>query len=437
MIRWPFRREAAAQAANLKPPSVEPAEPIGRDNPTSFAQLATWLARGRAEMQGRNFSAAIATWNRLLAFDPMNLEARYGLANAHLGAGRPADAMVACQEALARLPGQADLLMLAGTIAAHMQQHQSALAYLESARSFNPRLVAIDERIGDRLAILGRASESVAAYDRALAAQPANLDLASRRLLVLSRADSIDRSQLAAERRRWGEQLEAAQLAFRRPHFNDRDPERRLRVGYFIPGAPVDDVSKRLNMHLATSDASLYEAHAFVLSAWVDDDATRRLRDRFALWYRCHSMSDDELAGTVRGQRIDILVDLVGHASGHRLAVMAREPAPVQVGWCGDESATEIATIDGRRPENPDDQEDRFAGNPRRNGRDAETIESIAPGTRRTVLHRSLGHAHPTIEIGPSGPHASIDAAFRDMWRSYCRESPPPPPSGFTSLPHA
>jgi predicted O-linked N-acetylglucosamine transferase (SPINDLY family) len=57
-------------------------------------------------------------------------------------------------------------------------------------------------------------------------------------------------------------------------------------------------------------------------------------------------MSDDELAELIRRDRIDILVDCVGHMAGNRLLVFARKPAPIQVTAWGEPTGTGLKTMD-------------------------------------------------------------------------------------------
>jgi protein O-GlcNAc transferase len=59
-------------------------------------------------------------------------------------------------------------------------------------------------------------------------------------------------------------------------------------------------------------------------------------------------LGDRQLAERIRGDRIDILVDLALHTAGNRLRVFARKPAPVQVTMLGLPSTTGLATIDYR-----------------------------------------------------------------------------------------
>ncbi len=77
-----------------------------------------------------------------------------------------------------------------------------------------------------------------------------------------------------------------------------------------------------------------------------EDELSERFRSASGHWRRVVGLSDDELARMIRADRIDILVDLVGHMFGHRLAVFARKPAPIQVTGWGEPTGTGLQTMD-------------------------------------------------------------------------------------------
>lgn len=57
--------------------------------------------------------------------------------------------------------------------------------------------------------------------------------------------------------------------------------------------------------------------------------------------------SNDALAGRIADDRVDVLVDLIGHGwYGRRMGVLARRPAPVQIAYCGYLGTLGLPTVD-------------------------------------------------------------------------------------------
>ena len=114
-----------------------------------------------------------------------------------------------------------------------------------------------------------------------------------------------------------------------------RQPGTALRVGYLSA-----DFHEHATAHLI---AGLFEAHdreRFTTFAYAldrdDGSAMRgRLRRAFGDWRDVRDASDERASAVIRGDALDVLVDLKGHTSGSRMAILARRPARVQIHYLG------------------------------------------------------------------------------------------------------
>jgi protein O-GlcNAc transferase len=66
------------------------------------------------------------------------------------------------------------------------------------------------------------------------------------------------------------------------------------------------------------------------------------------MWRETARLSDVDLERLIREDRIDIVVDLRGHAAGNRMMLFARKPAPVQATMVGYFDTTGLAAMDWR-----------------------------------------------------------------------------------------
>jgi predicted O-linked N-acetylglucosamine transferase (SPINDLY family) len=192
-----------------------------------------------------------------------------------------------------------------------------------------------------------RVEEAIAAVRESLAVQPDNSAAHSALLRMLSYSDVQDPAATFREHQAWAARHATALEDAAPPHRNDRDPARRLRIGF---------VSPYIHKHAVTFFLeSVIEHHAraqLEIFLYADvarpDDYSERLKTHGAQWRNTLGLDHAGLANFVRADAIDILVDLSGHTANNRLLAFARKPAPVQCNWLGFPSTTGMRSIDYR-----------------------------------------------------------------------------------------
>ena len=128
---------------------------------------------------------------------------------------------------------------------------------------------------------------------------------------------------------------------------NNRDPERRLRIGYLSADLRAHSVAFFLAGLLQRHDHARFEVIAYDDTA-QPDPVSRMLRAFCDRWHRIVGMTHGRVAGLIGEHEIDVLVDLAGHTSNNRLPVFAARPAPVQVSYLGYAATTGLTSIDYR-----------------------------------------------------------------------------------------
>jgi predicted O-linked N-acetylglucosamine transferase (SPINDLY family) len=124
------------------------------------------------------------------------------------------------------------------------------------------------------------------------------------------------------------------------------DPLKILRVGWLSPRFSAGPVATFLHGLLAHFDRAGFRHVLIDLAPAVADADAARLH---ALAHEIVDASDPDdarLLQRLRDLHLDVLVDLAGHSTANRIAVVAQRIAPVQVCWLDWFDSTGIATMD-------------------------------------------------------------------------------------------
>jgi protein O-GlcNAc transferase len=197
------------------------------------------------------------------------------------------------------------------------------------------------------LAEAGHVGEAVTACRRALALDPANSQIHSNLLMLLHFDPASNRASIRAEHEAWAGRHAAPLAREIRPHANDRNPDRRLRIAYVSPDLRAHVVGWSILPVIEHHDRERYEVVCYS-GTTAPDDVTRQLRARTDVWCDTTAMDEARLAEQIRRDGIDVLVDLSLHMGRSPLLAFARQPAPVQITYLGYAATTGLPTMDYR-----------------------------------------------------------------------------------------
>ncbi len=303
--------------------------------------------RGGALSHLREFEAAAASFDRALSINPDLIPALMNRSGIWLELRRFDEAQADCNRVIALAPLLSDAWFGRANVFFQSKRTAEALPDCEQALALDPNSFRAHSLRGQCLAALGRTRDAIACFDAALRIKPDFQDAISNKIFALDFDADADTAQHQEVRRVWWEQVGAriAAAAAPVPYDNDRDPERRLVIGYVSADFRVHSAGLVFKPVLEHRDPAHVEIVCYSCSA-VTDDKTREFQDIADRWRDASSWTDDRLAEQIRADRIDILVDLSGHTKGHRLGVFARKPAPVQAHGWGHGTGTGLSTID-------------------------------------------------------------------------------------------
>lgn len=191
----------------------------------------------------------------------------------------------------------------------------------------------------------GYAEESVPIYNQILDKEPQHLAAGPNACFVqtLTKATPAD---LLKQRQRWyAAHKYTGPVA---PHRNDKDPDRKLRVGYvggdFKSHSAAFIFSRVLWHHSEQIEPYFYSTLPVDAAS---DVKTKRFQEVAGpRWRDIQSTSDEDADRMVRDDKIDILIDLAGHTNGGRLGLFTRKPAPVQITAWGFAHGTGLPEMD-------------------------------------------------------------------------------------------
>lgn len=292
-----------------------------------------------------DYEGAIEAYQRALALDPNNAETHSNLGAAYRALTRHLDALESYRRALALKPGHAGALYNIGNCYASLTLFDEAIDAFQQAIALRPDYAEAMNNLGGCYQNQGRLKEAETMFRMAVENLPTYATANSNVLFLLSYHRLADSETILAEHRLWEERVAPPEAKLRPPYANDRNPERRLRIGYVSSDFKTHSVSSFIEPILAAHNRQRVELFCYAEVA-KSDSVTERIRADVDSWRVIHGVGDDDVAQMIRDDRIDILIDLNGHTSGNRLRVFCYKPAPVQATYLGYFTTTGLSTMD-------------------------------------------------------------------------------------------
>ncbi|HEY0835843.1 MAG TPA: tetratricopeptide repeat protein [Azospirillum sp.] len=334
------------------------------------------LLRGAARWE-----EAVACYRRAVEVLPDDAAIRSNLACTLSDQGRMAEAAAAARVALALCPDYPDAWFNAGNIAGTMAGPGRAKTAYRRALHLKPAMgealsnladahraddeldqavecyrAAIGARpdlpqpyvnLGEALKDQGRITEALTVLQTGLERHPDLALLHSNLLLALHYSPWVPPEVIARAHAHWNERHARHPGRAGASFANDRNPDRRLRVGYVSPDFRDHACAHFIEPLLRGHDRAAVELVCYP-TARRRDAVTDRLKALADVWRPLAGLGDDAAAALVAGDGIDILVDLAGHTADSRPLLFARRPAPVQVTWLGYPNTTGMPAVDYR-----------------------------------------------------------------------------------------
>jgi protein O-GlcNAc transferase len=304
------------------------------------------LVVATAHHQAGRLTEAVAEYHQVLKTDPDDIRVLSNLGFALRTLGRFDEAEPHARRAVEIDPGDVTAQFNLGCLLYDASRMAEAEARFRLVLDLDPSHVDALTNLARVQQDQGRIDDAVECQERAVGLRPDSAFLHSNLLFSLCFKTDADPDSVFRRHRDF-DLAHTAHLMSPAPHSGSRDPDRRLRIGYLSPDFRLHPGGHFILTMLEHHDPAQVEVfcyHASTISDWITD-LFRRRADH---WLECEGLSDEALAGRIRADGIDILVECCGHMENTRLAVCAYKPAPVQVSFPLYPNTTGMAAMDYR-----------------------------------------------------------------------------------------
>ncbi len=350
--------------------------------PPGPAGIPPQLLQAKSLMERSKLAEAIDILRRYVAQRPKDVPAYGPLCHALLVTGNPDQALFYARQAKRHAPDMAELWAAEARALQYTSKRTDALPILLEAMERFPRSTAIAEQLveyylhvnnyagaddfctraqeegwlsdtmasGHSAALhkLGDVKRAVEWARKKQWSDPNDLSAASVLATTLLYDGEATPAQVAAAHRRVGMLYHDTYGHLTQTHPRGKDdPSRPLRIGVLSPDLRQHSVAffamaMYEGLRLGGNTVTSY------YTGFSGDALTQRFRELSSTFRVCGEMDAVQLIDRISADQIDVLVELSGHTTNHRLYALALKPAPVVISAIGYPATTGMRTIDFR-----------------------------------------------------------------------------------------
>jgi protein O-GlcNAc transferase len=310
------------------------------DMPEWHAKLGALLAEA-----GR-LTEALAAYRARLAASPEDARAHFDLGDVLLRLGQLKPAESALRQAASMAPEAAGVQFYLAMVLRDQGRPVEAEESARRAVAIAPDMPQGWFALGSVLSRQAKHVEAAQQYRKAISLIP-DYDAAWDGLLFsMNYSDQWSPREVYEAHLEWGRRFPETP-ARTVTTSSARPPRPRVRIGYLSPDFRHHSVTYFIEPVLEHHDPARFEVFCYDTGT-RNDVVTTRLKGRVEHWRSMARVSHEDLERVLRADELDILVELSGHSDEHRLPVLARRVAPVQVTYLGYPNTTGLPTIDYR-----------------------------------------------------------------------------------------
>jgi predicted O-linked N-acetylglucosamine transferase (SPINDLY family) len=305
------------------------------------------LALGNTLREQSELEQAQRCYRTAIELEPLRPEAYINLGSLLRTRGQLAEARSVLSCAVELNPSSAEAYNNLGNILRDQSSFDEAESAYRSALRIAPGMPRALSNLGCVLKDRGELDEALNCFRQAIAREPDFVEAHCNYLYTIQFHPDYDSRRIRDEHAEWGRRFGTPLRPTLTNHTNERNPDRRIRVGYVSPDFHEHAVGRFLLPLLRHHDHQRHEVICYS-DTQTPDHVTDQIRARSDRWNHTAALADDELADLVRAQGVDVLVDLTLHMANNRLLSFAHKPAPVQVTWLGYAGTTGLDAMDYR-----------------------------------------------------------------------------------------